>query len=71
MEKQKQYDVFISHASEDKIPHVENLVKELRNEGIRVWYDDTELEWGEGVFRSIQAGLSSSHFGIIILSPFF
>lgn len=65
------YDVFISHASEDKEPFVRNLASELRDAGISVWYDEFSLKWGDGLRRSIDRGLRESRYGLVVLSPDF
>lgn len=65
----KEYDVFISHASEDKEPLVENLVKHLEALGIRVWYDKNNIGWGDSFREKMDEGLSKARYGIIILSP--
>jgi hypothetical protein len=67
----KQYDVFVSHASEDKEDFVRPFVKALVNEGLVVWYDEFELTIGMSLRRSIDNGLSNSRFGIVVLSEFF
>jgi len=66
----QQWDVFISHASEDK-PYVEPLVKALEAAGIRVWYDRLTLEWGADLRRGINSGLKNCAFGIVVLSKAF
>jgi hypothetical protein len=65
------FDVFISHASEDKDAFVRPLVAELAKRKVRVWYDETEVKLGNSLRRSIDAGLTKSRFGIVILSPHF
>ena len=65
----KEYDVFISHASEDKDPLVEELVKILRTLGIRVWYDKNNIGWGDSFREKMDEGLSKARYGIVILSP--
>ena len=65
----KEYDVFISHASEDKEPLVEELVKHLEELGIRVWYDKNNIGWGDSFREKMDDGLSNARYGIIILSP--
>lgn len=65
----KEYDVFISHASEDKEPLVDELVKYLIKLGIRVWYDKTSITWGDTFRAKMDEGLSKARFGIVILSP--
>lgn len=65
----KAYDVFISHASEDKHPLVEELITHLKAEGIRVWYDKDEIDCGDRFRAKIDEGLEKAQYGIIILSP--
>ena len=69
VEDEKEYDVFISHASEDKESIADDLVKELKSRGITVWYDDLEIRWGDSLRDKIDKGLAKSRFGIAILSP--
>jgi len=67
-----EYDVFISHATEDKDEIVRPLANELVAEGLRVWYDEFELRIGDSLRRKIDAGLAKSRFGVVVLShPFF
>lgn len=66
-----QWDVFISHASEDKDSFVRPLASELRENGLRVWYDEFSLRLGDSLNESINKGLSGSRFGIVILSRAF
>lgn len=65
------WDIFISHASEDKDTVVRPLAKMLKEYGIRVWYDEFELKLGDSLSKSIDKGLSNSSYGIIILSNSF
>lgn len=65
------YDAFISHASEDKEDLVRPLADALQRQGLRVWYDEFELKVGDSLRRSIDRGLASSRFGIVVLSPDF
>lgn len=68
----RQFDVFISHASEDKDEVVRPLAEALRNGGLEVWYDEFELKIGDSLRRKIDHGLANSRFGMVILSrPFF
>ena len=62
------YDVFISHASEDKDGVVRPLAHALREEGLKVWYDEFELKIGDSLRRKIDLGLARSKFGIVVLS---
>ena len=67
----KEYDFFISHASEDKEDFVGYLAKKLNDHGLRIWYDDFELKVGDSLRRSIDKGLRNSRYGIVILSTSF
>lgn len=65
------YDVFISHASEDKRTFVDALAVALRAAGVKVWYDNFMLEWGDSLRGMIDRGLADSRFGIVVLSSAF
>ncbi len=65
------FDIFISHASEDKEDLVRPLAELLRQRGLRIWLDETELRLGDSLLRSIDRGLCASRFGLVILSPSF
>ena len=65
------YDVFISHAGEDKDDIVRPLAHALQQLGVTVWYDEFELRIGDSLRRKIDAGIASSRFGLIVLSPAF
>lgn len=64
-----EYDVFVSHAWEDKEEFVDEFVYELKLIGVDVWYDETNTSWGSSLREEIDKGLQSSKFGIVILSP--
>lgn len=66
-----EYDVFISHASEDKEEFVKPLVEALQAAGYKVWYDEFTLKIGDSLRRSIDSGLKSSRYGIVIFSSAF
>lgn len=68
---EKTYDVFISHASEDKVSFVRPFVEALKDKGIAVWYDEFELQVGDSLRRSIEHGLKNSTYGIVVLSEAF
>lgn len=67
----KQYDVFISHASEDKDVLVRDLAENLSDRGYRVWYDEFTLVPGDGLRRSIDQGIRDSRYGVVVLSKHF
>ncbi|MGO2393285.1 MAG: toll/interleukin-1 receptor domain-containing protein [Halomonas sp.] len=65
------YDLFISHASEDKEEFVRPLAETLENIGVKVWYDEFTLKVGDSLRKSIDQGLVNSRFGTVILSSAF
>ncbi len=68
----REFDVFISHASEDKEAVVRPLAQALSSRGLAVWYDEFELRIGDSLRQKIDAGIARSRFGIVVLSsPFF
>lgn len=69
--KEKEYDFFISHASEDKELFVRPLVKNLLMKGYKVWYDEMSLRVGDSIVENISNGIKKSIYGIIILSKNF
>lgn len=69
--QKKEYDFFISHASEDKDDIVRELANALQNEGLKVWYDEYVLKIGDSLRKSIDTGLINSKYGIVIISPNF
>lgn len=66
-----EFDVFISHASEDKDDFVRPLAEELTGRDIRVWYDESTLKVGDSLRRKIDQGLARSRYGIVVLSGAF
>jgi Domain of unknown function (DUF1883)/TIR domain len=65
------WDVFISHASEDKDAVARPLAEHLRDLGVSVWLDAFELRIGDSLRRKIDAGLAGSRFGVVVLSRSF
>lgn len=62
------WDVFISHASEDKEEVVLPLTDLLITSGLKVWLDKVEIFIGDSLREKIDLGLAHSQFGIVILS---
>jgi len=67
----REFDAFISHASEDKDEFVRPLAQRLTALGIRIWYDEHELQVGDSLREAIERGLAHSNYGIVVLSPDF
>ncbi|MGN0727998.1 TIR domain-containing protein [Treponema sp.] len=65
----EEYDVFVSHAWEDKESFVDEFVAELEKQNLKVWYDKNEIKLGDSMRQKIDEGLKKSRFGIVVLSP--
>ncbi len=66
-----EWDVFVSHASEDKEFFARPLAQALQARGLSVWFDDFSLAVGDSLRRSIDHGLSRSRFGVVVISLHF
>jgi hypothetical protein len=65
------WDVFISHASEDKSAVAVPLRDALTARGVSVWLDKTEMRIGHSLRRKIDEGIRSSRYGVVVLSQSF
>ncbi len=63
-----EYDVFLSHASEDKDDVARPLALLLQERGLRVWFDEFELRIGDNLTAKLMAGINESRSGILVLS---
>jgi hypothetical protein len=63
------YDVFISHAVEDKLSIANELCLKLEAAGLKVWYSGKELKIGDSLDATILDALSRSRYGVVIFSP--
>ena len=48
-QEMEEYDVFVSHAWEDKESFADEFVEALRECGAKVWYDTTQIKWGDSM----------------------
>jgi len=68
---EREFDVFVSHATKDKDLVVRPLAQALQERGLSVSYDEFELKVGDSLRRSIDKGIAISRFGLVVLShPF-
>jgi TIR domain len=70
-QRDQQFDLFLSHASEDKEAIARPLYSALVAAGVSVWFDEAVLELGDSLRRKIDEGLARCRYGIVILSPRF
>lgn len=68
--RDQMFDVFLSHASEDK-PFVRELASALEERGITYWLDEIEIKIGDSLRAVIDKGLRNSRFGVVVLSKNF
>jgi hypothetical protein len=66
----KEFDVFLSHASEDK-NFVRELAAALKQRGIAYWLDEIQLRLGDSLREVIDTGLANSRYGVVVLSTHF
>jgi hypothetical protein len=69
VDPENSYDIFISHASEDKSSVAIPLTQYLKELGLKVWLDEFELKIGDSLRSNIEHGLKCSRFGVVVLSP--
>ena len=60
------FDVFLSHSSHDK-SIVRPLAERLRQDGLRVWFDEWELRPGDSIPSKIEAGPQRKHSRVLVL----
>ncbi len=65
------YDVFISHATKDKINYVNKLVEAIKREGLKVFYDQESIEWGDNILEKVNEGLEESTLAVVVISKHF
>src|SRR5262249_6698632 len=66
-----EWDVFISHAGEDKETVARPLARLLEKAGVTVWLDEGELTLGDSLRARIDRGITASAYAIVVLSPAF
>jgi hypothetical protein len=65
------YDVFISHAYEDKNVFTNELAIALKEEGLKIWYSGFELKLGDSITDSVNNALKGAEYGIVVISPIY
>lgn len=65
------YDLFLSHASEDKAAVARPLAQALRDRGISVWFDEFTMRIGDSLRGRINSGIAQARFGLVVLSEAF
>jgi hypothetical protein len=71
MTRNQKYDVFVSHAVEDKHSVTNELTSRLKTAGLSVWYSSEGLGLGSSIVESVNAGMVGSEYSIVVLSPMY
>jgi small GTP-binding protein len=61
------YDVFLSHAAEDK-PIARAAAERLRADGLRVWFDEWEITPSDNIPAKVEEGLENSRILVLCMS---
>src|SRR4051812_48123232 len=67
MPDQFKYDAFLSHSAKDKSV-VRPLAERLRADGLRVWFDESEIKPGDSIPAKIEEGLEHSRVLVLCMS---
>ncbi len=62
------FDVFLSYNSRDKA-RVRRLAERLREQGLRVWFDQWVIKPGDDIYLAINRGLGQSRALVLCVSP--
>lgn len=62
-----QWDVFLSHSKADK-DVVRDIANRLKSDGVRVWFDDWEIQPGDSIPAKIEDGLEQSRVLVLCMS---
>jgi hypothetical protein len=65
------WDVFLSHASEDKDEMARPLKDALAARGLSVWFDEIKIKVGQSIRQESEKGITHARFGVVVLSPDF
>ena len=66
----KKWDVFLSHASEDK-PYVRAVADALNKLGLTTLLDEREFVAGRSLRAQVDGGILNSHLGVLFVTPHF
>lgn len=67
--QQYEFDLFVSHAGEDKASVVQPLEEALKAAGIKVYYDKDELQAGLSLRKQLERAMIVSKQALMIVSP--
>lgn len=62
------YDVFISHATKDKVSYVNKLADAIKDTGLSVFYDTDSIAWGDSIPAKVEEGLANCNRAVVVIS---
>jgi WD40 repeat protein len=62
------FDVFLSHNAKDK-PRVRRLAERLRDQGLRIWFDDWIIKPGDDIYLAVEQGIQAARVLVLCMSP--
>ncbi len=62
------YDAFFSYNSGD-VSLIRRIVEELKELGIKVWFDETELQYGWELSKALDEGIRNSRSIVVFIGP--
>src|SRR5215813_3440446 len=62
------WDVFISHATEEKAEVAVPLTRKLEERGLRVWLDRQQIDLADNLRGKVNEGIARSRFAVALLS---
>lgn len=62
------YDIFVSHSSDNK-KWVRTLVGNLKNQKLRIFFDESELHPGDNLVYDLDKAIESSRGAILVITP--
>ncbi|MFC1836993.1 toll/interleukin-1 receptor domain-containing protein [Thermodesulfobacteriota bacterium] len=68
---QPKRDVFLCHASEDKLRVVSPLAEAFEQSGVSYWLDAAQIRWGDSITGKVNEGLRLSRFVMVVFSAAF
>ena len=68
VERKRRPRVFLSYASSDK-QSARIIANTLKESGVSIWLDESEILWGENLVQKIETAATSSDYILLLLSP--
>lgn len=63
------FDIFISHASEDKEAVARPIFEACQRLGIKAFLDQDHIEWGENFTQKINIALGAARLALLVVTP--